>query len=82
MGEQEVGRVTHFFTKASVAAVELKAPLAVGDTVLFRGATTEFEQDIASMQIEKDQLERAEAGQSVGIKVKERVRVGDAVLKK
>jgi GTPase len=78
----EVGHVTHFFTKISVAVLELKAPLAVGDHILFKGPTTDFEQVIESMQIEHEDIERAEAGQSIGLKVVQRVRERDMVYKK
>ena len=57
----EVGRVTHFFSKISVAVVELKAPLAVGDHILIKGPTTDFEQVVESMQIEHQNIQRAEA---------------------
>ena len=77
----EVGHVTHFFTKISVAVLELKAPLAVGDHILFKGPTTDFEQVIESMQIEHEDIERAEAGQSIGLKVVQRVRERDMVHK-
>jgi len=77
----EVGRVTHYFTKISVAVVELSAPLAVGDRIRIRGPTTDFEQTVESMQIEHENVERAEAGQSIGLKVKERVREKDRVYK-
>jgi len=77
----EVGHVTHFFTKISVAVLELKAPLAVGDHILFKGPTTDFEQVIESMQIEHEDIERAEAGQSIGLKVVQRVRERDMVYK-
>lgn len=77
----EVGRVTHYFTKISVAVVELSAPLAVGDRIRIRGPTTDFEQTVESMQIEHKNVERAEAGQSIGLKVKERVREKDRVYK-
>ncbi len=82
MEEQVVGKVTHFFGKASVAAIGLTAPLSVGDTILIRGATTEFEQVINSMQIEKQDIEKAEAGQEIGVKVMDKARVGDLVYKK
>ncbi|MEM3698051.1 MAG: translation elongation factor-like protein [Candidatus Bathyarchaeia archaeon] len=85
MGEEnliEVGRITHFFSKISVAVVELKAPLAVGDTVLIKGPTTDFEQVVESMQIEHKNVQRAEAGQSIGLKVAQRVREKDVVYKK
>jgi len=77
----EVGRVTHYFTKISVAVVELKASLAVGDRILIKGSTTDFEQVVESMQIEHKDVQRAEAGQSIGLKVKERVRENDTVYK-
>lgn len=78
----DVGHVSHFFTKINVAVVELKAPLAVGDHILFKGPTTDFEQVIESMQIEHEDIERAEAGQSIGLKVVQRVRERDMVYKK
>ena len=77
----EVGRVTHFYPKISVAIVELKAPLNVGDKILIRGATTNFEQTVESMQIEHRNIEKAEAGQIIGLKVKERVRENDKVYR-
>lgn len=78
----EVGRVTHFFPKISVAVVELTKPLSVGDTILIKGPTTDFEQVVESMQIEHKNVQQAKAGQSIGLKVAERVREKDTVYKK
>jgi putative protease len=78
----EVGHVTHFFAKISVAVVELKAPLAVGDHILIKGPTTDVEQVVESMQIEHENIDRAEAGQSIGLKVVQRVREKDVAYKK
>jgi len=78
----EVGHITHFFTKISVAVIELKAPLAVGDSIVIKGPTTDFEQVVESMQIEHKDVQRAEAGQSIGLKVVQRVREKDMVYKK
>lgn len=78
----EVGRVTHFFSKISVAVIELKAPLNVGDTIIVKGPTTDFEQVVDSMQIEHENVARAEVGQSIGLKVVQRVRETDMVYKK
>jgi len=78
----EVGRITHFFTKISVAVIELTAPLAVGDTIVIKGPTTDFEQLVESMQIEHNNVQRAEAGQSIGLKVSQRVRENDMAYKK
>jgi len=78
----EVGHVTHFFTKISVAVIELTAPLAVGDTIVVKGPTTDFEEVVESMQIEHKNVQRAEPGQSIGLKVAQRVRERDIVYKK
>lgn len=77
----EVGRVTHFYTRISVAVVDLTGDLSVGDKVVIKGASTNFEQLIESMQIEHENVEHAGAGQSVGLKVTERAREGDVVYK-
>jgi putative protease len=73
--------VTHYFTNISVAIVELNDTLSVGDRILLRGTTTDFEQTVNSMQIEHENVKKAEAGQSIGLKVDERVREGDTVYK-
>jgi len=78
---QEVGKVTHFFSKISVAVVDLTAALSVGDRVHIQGPTTDFEQTVDSMQIEHENVKTAKAGQSIGLKVKERVRERDTVYK-
>ena len=78
----EIGHVTHFFSKISVAVIELTKPLAVGDTIIVKGPTTDFEQVVESMQIEHENIQRAEAGQSIGLKVAQRVREKDTVYKK
>jgi putative protease len=85
LGEEnvvEVGRITHFFSKISVAVIELKAALNVGDTIVVKGPTTDFEQVVDSMQIEHENVQRAEPGQSIGLKVAQRVRETDMVYKK
>ena len=78
----EVGQVAHFFSKISVAVLELTAPLTVGDRILVKGPSTDFEQVVDSMQIEHNSIPRAEAGQSIGLKMAERARERDVVYKK
>jgi hypothetical protein len=85
LGEEEVvqiGHITHFFSKISVAIVELTAPLAVGDHVLVKGPATDFEQVVDSMQIEHQNVQRAETGQSIGLKTVQHVKEKDVVYKK
>ena len=80
--EVPVGTVSIFFAKPSVAAIEITSgTLAVGDMIKIKGATTSFEQKIESMEIDRKPVPTASAGQSVGIKVKERVRPHDKVFK-
>jgi len=79
--EEQVGVITHFFSKIGVASIELSAPLAVGDRIHIKGATTNFIQHVDSMQIEGENIDKAEAGQEIGIKAKEKVRGHDLVYK-
>ncbi len=78
---KEIGSVTHYFTRINVAVVELSDTLLVGDRILLKGMTTDFEQTVNSMQIEHESVKKAEAGQSIGLKVDDRVREGDSVYK-
>jgi translation initiation factor IF-2 len=80
--EVKIGQVSHYFGKIQVAAIELtEGGLSVGETIHIKGHTSDFMQEIDSMQIDKASVERAEKGQSIGIRVKEHARVGDEVFK-
>jgi hypothetical protein len=75
-----IGKVIHFWTRLSVAGVELVDSLAVDDWIHFRGAITDFQQRVTSMQIDRQHINEAQAGQQVGILVADRVRAGDSVF--
>jgi translation initiation factor IF-2 len=79
--ESQIGRVTHFYNKIGVAIVELSDSLLVGDTIHINGHTTDLTQKVGSIQIEHQDIEKAEKGQEVGIKVTDEVRVKDLVFK-
>jgi len=80
--EELIGKITHYFDKIEVGIIEItKGKLAAGDTIHVKGATTDFEQVIESMQIEHEQVEKAKKGDAVGLKVKDKVREGDEVYK-
>jgi translation elongation factor EF-1alpha len=81
MAEKEIGTVTNYFSKISVAVIELTAPLQVGDKVRIKGGTRDFEQIVQSMQIEHQPIEKAKAGQEIALKVDEKVRASDTVYK-
>ena len=82
MAEEElIGTVTHWFGKISVIGISLSGSLAVGDTIHIQGHTSDFEEKIASIQMEGDEVTEAGPGDSVGIKVSDRARVGDQVFR-
>jgi putative protease len=76
-----IGTVTHYFGNISVGVIELTDTLQVGDVVHFLGRTTDFRQEVASLQIEHQAVEQAEAGQDVAMQVTRRVRNRDKVFK-
>ncbi len=82
MAETEIGKVTHYFSKIGVAAIELTAgSLSVGDTIRIKGHTSDFTQKVDSMQVDNQAVSTAVPGNSVGIKVKEHAREHDLVYK-
>ncbi|HEX4575700.1 MAG TPA: hypothetical protein VH158_11250 [Gemmatimonadales bacterium] len=82
MPEQLVGTVVHYFKGPGVAIVRLaEGELTVGDRVRFHGHTTDFTEQIASMELDHKKADRAGAGQEVAIKVNDRARQHDQVFK-
>jgi len=82
MERKKVGEVFHFFGKIGVAAIRLTdGSLAIGDTVQIQGPTTNLEQTVDTLQIEHAEVSRADQGQEVGMKVRERVREKDFIYK-
>lgn len=76
-----VGKISHYFVNIGVGVVELSDDLKVGDRISIEGATTNIQQTVDSMQIEHEKVQSADAGKSIGMKVKDRVREGDLVYK-
>ncbi len=82
MEEKLVGKITHYFTNIGVAVVEITdSGLNVGDKIHIKGATSDFEQAIDSMQVEHENVKKAKKGEAVGLKVDQQVREGDDVFK-
>ncbi len=79
MGEQEIGKVTHWFGHIGVAGIELSDTLSVGARIRIRGHTTDFESVVDSMQIDREEVETAGPGDDIGIKFAKRARVSDKV---
>ncbi|MBA7598670.1 hypothetical protein ES703_05689 [subsurface metagenome] len=81
MPEEVVGNVSDFFARPVVAGIEMTGTLRVGDTIHIKGHTTDMELVVDSMQIDNVNVTEAKAGDSVGIKVDDRVRRGDLIYK-
>ena len=81
MEEMEVGKVSTFFAKPVVAGIDLTAPVKVGDKLRISGHTTHIEFEVNSMQIHNVNVQEGKPGDSIGIKVPDRVRQGDRVYR-
>lgn len=77
--EKEIGKITHYFGKISVGIIELADSLKVGDKIHIKGNSTDFEQEIGSMQIEHEDVQEGKKGDSIGVKVDQFVKEGDLV---
>jgi translation elongation factor EF-Tu-like GTPase len=81
MTEELVGEVSHWFGRINVAGIKLSGELSVGDRVHIVGHTTDFEQEIASMQLDNADVTEAHAGAEIGVRLASRARPGDRVYK-
>lgn len=80
MAETKIGDVTHFFGHIPAGIIKLTGELKKGDQIHFKGTSTDFTQDVTSMQIDRADIEVGKKGEEIGIEVKERVREGDEVF--
>jgi len=80
MAEKEIGQVSTFFSHVGVAAIKLSGKLKVGDRIHLKGHTTDFEQLVDSMQVDRKEIKEAKKGDEVGIKVNDKVRPNDKVF--
>ena len=78
----EVGRVTHHFGQVGVGVIAVEsAEIRLGDTLHFRGRTTDFFQRVERMELDHQPVEHIGSGQQVAIQVSQRVREGDLVYR-
>jgi len=80
MPEKLIGKITHYFGNLEVGVVELSdGELKVGDKIHIKGNQTDFEQEVTSLQVEKNSVDVIKVGESAGIKVNDRTRENDEV---
>jgi len=81
MPEKEIGKITHYYGNISVGIIELSDNLKVGESIHIKGHTSDFTQNIDSMQIEHATVSEAGLGDAIGVKVSQKVHPGDKVFK-
>lgn len=78
---EEIGKVTHYYDKAGVAVVDLSAPLTTGETVTFQKGDMQFTQEVTSMQIDNENIDKAKAKTSIGLKIDQPAKPGTTVFR-
>lgn len=81
MKKKLVGKITHYFGNIGVGVIDLVDSLKVGDKISVEGTTTNFQQQVKSMQIDRKDIEEAKKGDDIGIKLDDKVREGDQVFR-
>jgi translation elongation factor EF-1alpha len=81
MREESIGTVSDYFSHPAAAGVELTGELTLGDHVIIKGHTTDIEMTVNEIQIDHHDVQAAHSGESIGLKVPDRVRKGDHIFK-
>ncbi len=76
---KQVGTIQGYYSHVGVGIIKVEAPIKKGDKIRVKGHTTDFEQKIASMQIQHKDIEKAKKGDEIGLKLKDKVRPNDKV---
>ncbi len=78
---KKIGEITHFFGNISVGVIKLSGKLETGDKIRVKGGEREFDQTVGSMEVDKEKIEKAKKGDSVGLKLEGKAREGYEVFK-
>ena len=76
-----IGKISHYFSNIGVAVIDLSDKLGVGDEIRFVGGETDFNQEVESMEVDHKKVDKAKKGESLGLKVSQKVREGYKVYK-
>jgi len=80
MAGKRIGEVTHYFDRIGVAVIVLSDNIAKGDRIHFLGHGSDFDQEVASMQIEHESIDSAKRGDEIAISVIKPVKRNTAVF--
>lgn len=82
MEEKEIGVIAHYFSNIGVAIIKLEnESLNKGDLIHIKGNTTDFQEEVNSIQVDHKEIDVAPKKSHAGIKVKDSAREGDKVYK-
>jgi len=79
--EKQIGKITHYFDHISVGVIELTTSLKLGEEIHIVGGDRDFVQEVASMQVEHENIKKAKKGDAIGLKFDEKVKPGDKVYR-
>ena len=79
--QKKIGEITHYFNKIKVAVIKLTDKLEAGEEIRIIGGENDFNQKVQSMEVDSKKIKKAKKGDSIGLKVKEKVRQGYKVFK-
>jgi putative protease len=75
------GVISHYFGHIGVGVIELSGTLKEGDNIRVIGGEADFEQRVESMEVDHKKVKTAKKGDSVGLKLDQKVREGYKVYK-
>ncbi len=78
--KDQIGKITHYYSKLGVGIIKLNKELKVGDTIQIKGHTSDFKQKVNEIQFDHKNIEKGKQGQEVGVKLNEKIRDGDLVF--
>lgn len=78
--KDQLGKITHFYSKIGVGIIKLNKELKVGDEIQIKGNTSDFKQKVDELQLDHKNIDKGEKGQEVGVKLSQKVRDGDVVF--
>lgn len=80
MAEKQVGTVTHWYDKLGVAVVKMTGKLGKGASIKVKKGVEEFEDTVASIQIDHKDVTAAKRGDDAAIKLSQKAKEGSSVF--
>jgi putative protease len=79
--EKEIGKITHWYDKISVAVIKLTDVLKKGDRIKIKKGAEEIEVLVDSLQINRKDVEKGKKGDEVAVKLPQKVKEGSMVYR-